>query len=612
MTGKIKTTFYYWLIWVAVFQMARLAFTLYNIEETLKQNFSELSLSFFYGLRMDFSMASYILIPFCLFQIIGLYFKPFSKKELYLYYSAFVLIPVLMIVFCDLPAYKAWGYRLDATPLKYLKSPKEAWASVSNLPVIWFLVFFTAAYLLLVKAFKIFLNKNACLLEDCNKRFIQSSMLLLFAIIQIVPARGGLQLAPLNQSSVYFSSSNYLNLTAINATWNFIHSIANENSDNENPYEYFQEKKAIQSVNELYNENEKSLSILDSSTKPNVILIVWESFTKKIVDQKKNGIFITPGFNGLKEEGIYFSDIYATGDRTDKGIVGVLSGYPAQPTTSIVTIPQKASKLPKLPLIFKENNYNTSFFYGGELEFANMKAYLYGCGFDDYVSKNDFDKKDQNSKWGAHDHVVKDKLLQDLRKKKSPFFTTWLTLSSHEPFETPVKTVIEGRDDESLFLNSHHYTDSTIYSFIEQCKKESFWKNTVIIIVGDHGHRLPRTDKKIEDFKTPMLWLGGALKQQALKINNTGSQIDIASTLLNQLHFENKDFNWSKNLLSDEPKPWAYFAFNNGFGFVENNQHLIFDNVGKTIIEKSEKFSDSLIEKGKSIEQLSFGDYLSK
>src|SRR5205085_2909578 len=110
---------------------------------------------------------------------------------------------------------------------------------------------------------------------------------------------------------------------------------------------------------------------------------------------------------------------------------------------------------------------------------------------------------DQNSKWGAHDNVVKDKIIADLSKKQQPFFITWLTLTSHEPFETPVKTVIEGKDDESLFLNSLHFTDSTIYEFVQQCKSEPSWNNTIIIITADHGHRLPVTGKQVDDFKIP-------------------------------------------------------------------------------------------------------------
>ena len=155
--------------------------------------------------------------------------------------------------------------------------------------------------------------------------------------------------------------------------------------------------------------------------------------------------------------------------------------------------------------MFFQHGYHTSFYYGGELEFANMKSYLMGSGFKHFVSKGNFDSKDQNSKWGAHDGVVMQKIQNYLNNQKSPFFTTWLTLSSHEPYETPVEPIIKGSDNESLFLNSLHYSDTVVSEFIEHCKKQPFWKNTLIIIVADHGHRLPASKNKINDFKIPFI-----------------------------------------------------------------------------------------------------------
>ncbi len=260
----------------------------------------------------------------------------------------------------------------------------------------------------------------------------------------------------------------------------------------------------------------------------------------------------------------------------------------------------------------KNNGYQTSFYYGGELEFANMKAYLLGCGFDQYTSIDNFEQKDLNSKWGAHDGVVEAKVLKDVQSMRQPFFATWLTLSSHEPFETPVKKAIEGADDESLFLNAHHYTDQVIFDFIAQCKKQPFWKNTLVMIVADHGHPLPRTTQKINDFKIPLLLLGGALTQKGITMQPTCSQTDIAATLLSQLNLPHNAFEWSKNILSKRPNQWAYFSFNNGFGFVEPQQYFVFDNVGKRPIELKGPVTNAALTKGKALQQLSFEDYLSK
>ena len=614
MFAKIKIALGYWLIWILIFQIARLSFSLYNFNDSILAGWQNISKSFLYGLRMDASMAAYVTIPFCLFLLLGIFSERITKSKLLLIYTGIILVPILMIIFCDLPAYNAWGYRLDATPLKYLKSPGEAWASVSNLPLIWFLILWIISFMIFIKFFKLYFIKNEDGFNYSKQKCIQFLLMLLFITAQIIPVRGGFQLAPINQSTVYFSTNNFSNLTAINVTWNFIHSLSHNLNDTENPFQYIDNQAATRLTDSILKDEGHTIKIIDleKTPKPNVIVIVWESLTKKAIDLSKNGTVVTPGMNQLKKEGVYFSDIYASGDRTDKGIVAVLSGYPAQPTTSIIKVPQKADKLPKLPKIFAEKNYNSSFYYGGELEFANMKSYLMGSGFNSFTSKDDFEKKDQNSKWGAHDGVVKNKVLADINKMNSPFFTTWLTLSSHEPYETPISTVIKGNDDESMFLNSIHYSDSIVYEFVQQCKKQPFWKNSIIIIVADHGHRLPRSNKKIEDFKIPVLWLGGALTKTGMDINNTGSQIDIAATLLAQLNMPYESFKWSKNLLSDQSNKWAYFSFNNGFGYVQPNNYFIFDNVGKSIMEENGNLLPADLNTGKAIEQKTFADYLSK
>jgi phosphoglycerol transferase MdoB-like AlkP superfamily enzyme len=614
MRPRILFIIKYWLCWILLFEVARLFFYLCNTGLAKSITFSELLKSLWYGSSMDISMAAYITLPVGLFILAGIFLSFFQKPLVYRIYTGIVLFFVLLLIGVDINVFKAWGYRIDASPLKYLSNPKEAWASVSNLPVAWILLGFLVAFLSLLFLSEKFIKTELRKMKIARPRWLQALIILLLLGAFIIPIRGGFQLAPLNQSTVYFSANNFVNQASINAPWNFMHSLSHNTESKKNPFLYLEPKEAQAIRDSLFVSGLQTDTILKMTPgiKPNVILIVWESFTEKATHIKQGGIEITPGFNELKKEGIYFSNIYGSGDRTDKGIVAVLSGYPAQPTTSIVKTPVKASKLPMLSKELAANGYNTSFYYGGELEFANMKAYLLGGNFKKYTSKNDFDEKDQNSKWGAHDGVVMNKVIDGLNKETAPFFSTWLTLSSHEPFETPLAPVIKGNDDVSLFLNSLHYTDQVVYDFIKQAQKQSWWANTLVLITADHGHRLPYTGKKIDDFKIPVLFLGGALRQTGITKANTASQVDIASTILTQLGLPSKDFTWSRNMLAKQAPQWAYFCFNNGYGFVQPDNYFIFDNVGKKAIESSGVLSQADTAKGKAIQQLSFGDYLSK
>jgi phosphoglycerol transferase MdoB-like AlkP superfamily enzyme len=519
---------------------------------------------------------------------------------------------ISLLIVIDLQVFNTWGYRIDATPLYYLKSPKEAWASVSSSPIFQLILSFIL--LLIVASYIVYrvITKNINSWVYTPNRYMVPLVLVITAAL-IIPIRGGFQLAPMNQSTVYFSNNNFANIAAVNATWNFFGSLVNGNYEKVNPFTYLPKEELTNNIKELYSRSGNTDFVIKKEIqKPNVLLIVWESFTQKVIAKTINGVEVTPNFNRLKKEGIYFSNCFASGDRTDKGLPAILSGYPAQPINSIIIEPNKSAKLPVLSKNFEENGYSTSFYYGGEAEFANIKSYLYGANFQRIITKNDFESKDWNSKWGAHDHVVFNKLLNELSSKPQPFFSTMLTLSSHEPFEIPRESKISGDDETSKFFDSMNYADESLGEFIESAKKQPWWQNTIVIIVADHGHRLPETNQKTDDFRIPMLWLGGALNKTGVEIGNYTSQIDIASTLLHQLGINSYAYNWSKNIFDQKTKQWAFYCFNNGFGFTQPQKDLIFDNVGKKIIQQNGIITPKDIEYGKSLMQRMYQDYLDK
>ncbi len=448
--------------------------------------------------------------------------------------------------------------------------------------------------------------------------------MVLATTLLIIPIRGGLQLAPMNVSAVFFSPVAFANHAAINPQWNFLFSVLEKTDDQTNPFVYLPEPIAQQAVQSLYEPGiqtslvnqvgfgQSNAPIL-SQNRPNILLIVWESLTAKVVTKLGGRPDITPNFDKLCNEGVLFTNYYASGDRSEKGLIALLSGFPAQPLTSIMTIPQKSAKLPTLTGTLRQAGYQTSFYYGGETEFANIRSYLFHSQYDRIVSKPDFPAETWNSKWGAHDHIVYGRLLQDLSRQRQPFFTTLFTLSSHEPFEVPMLPVaVPGTNEEDLFLNAHFYADKSLGEFIAQAKQQSWWANTLVIIVADHGHRLPTIGpNKTEEFHIPMLWLGGALKQSGI-IDEVASQTDLPATLLHQLHLNASPFRWSCNLFDPTRQPFAYFAFHNGFGFVRPGRALVYDNDARRLVEQHGLVSDTDIKTGQAFEEVSFGDYLLK
>jgi phosphoglycerol transferase MdoB-like AlkP superfamily enzyme len=270
-------------------------------------------------------------------------------------------------------------------------------------------------------------------------------------------------------------------------------------------------------------------------------------------------------------------------------LLAVLSGFPAQPVASIITQPEKFEKLPSLAKTFNAKGYNSSFYYGGESEFANIKAYMVSAGFQKILDKNDFSKTEMNSKWGAHDHVMFDKVIKELEGQKKPFFANILTLSSHEPFEIPIPSKYKGIEERNKFKSSVYYTDKSLGGFMEKAKSQPWYQHTLFVLVADHGHRLPKEYPELYNpgkYRIPLLFYGAALKKEfrGKRIHTIGGQTDIAATLLGQLGIKNNEFSWSKNLLHPKVKEFAFYDFNDGFGWVTPQGPLVFDNVSHQLI----------------------------
>ncbi|HEY8935953.1 MAG TPA: sulfatase-like hydrolase/transferase, partial [Cyclobacteriaceae bacterium] len=335
-----------------------------------------------------------------------------------------------------------------------------------------------------------------------------------------------------------------------------------------------------------------------------------ESFTAGVIEPLGGLKGIAPNLSNLTREGVLFTNFYGNGDRTDKGIVSVLSGYPAQPQTSIIKIPSKAQSLPYLSKKLNQLGYHSSFIYGGDVDFANFRSYLTNCQFEHITSVDDFPEELYTSKWGVHDHYVFNRALVECDTSKGPFFKVMLSLSSHEPFDVPMTPYIKGTDEESLFLNACHYTDKSIGDFITSAKQKLWWKNTIVIFIADHGHRYPG-NKKLESkerFQIPMLWIGGTLAKQDTTVNTYANQTDIANTLLAQLDKPSDEFLFSKNILDKAVQSFAVYFFNDGYGFVTPHQYIIYDNTGKQFL-KSDSASQHDLDVSKAYQQVLYEDY---
>ncbi len=590
MIQRIKFLLRTALFWMLFFSISRFLFLIYQWDIATNYEGKELLTAFLSGLRHDASLTGYILmltglIISATFFLHGKKLKPFFMTLFSLIGFVFLLISVP-----NLELYRNWGYHIDATVLSYLKTPKEAMASttlgVYLLQAIIFVIIFGATFFGLKRFVVSALNPVKPI------KIIWLPVLLFITAIWFLPMRGSLGTSTMNVGFVYFSKYPFVNHLAVNPIWNFAYSLKKIDK-NKVTFQYMDDEKAnnvIKTIKKQYSPNR--LEVLEAK-QPNVLILILESFTSKATGLIPDGGNATPNLDSLAKNGLYFSNFYGIGDRSKIGIVGILSGYPSLPKRSVISYASKVEKLPSLCRKFSERAYSSTFYYGGDIRFANMNLYVKAMGFDKIVSEENFSSNLKDAKWGIPDEYVFDYLFEDIKNSKQPFFKTFFTLSSHEPFDVPIKH-FKGDSEDERFLNSVYYTDKCLGKFINRLKKTDKWENTLIIMVADHGTRYLRQSQPTDfiKYQIPMVWSGGVLQQKGLIIDKIACQTDIANTLLNQLGWGSDAFIMGKDLLQNNQAGYAYFDYNNGFGYIDEHQRSVYDLTAKQYAHREGKAFD--------------------
>ncbi|WP_316822691.1 LTA synthase family protein [Pedobacter gandavensis] len=564
---------------------------------------SETMATFYHALLLDLSMTAYLAVIPVLGYIFWLFsgWKSVNIKWISIY-NLVLLILFSIISVVNFNIYREWGTKVNAKAFGFaFSSPGEALASGASSPIALSLGLLA---LLIIGGY--FLQKrliaNALTFEKSPiwLRVLTSVLLIVFSFMFI---RGGFKGSPITQSMAYFSEEQTLNHAAVNTEWNLIRSILSEKMTRKNPYEYMDAKKADLLIQDLYTTEKDSTTSILTTSRPNIVMVIIESFTADLTQTLGNETGITPHFDSLMNQGVLFSNLYASGSRTDKGIIASLAGFPTLAAGSIVRYPEKMQKLPAISQSLARNGYHTSFYYGGESEFDNYKAFILSHDYKKLIDKNNFKGNAAKSFWGQYDEAVFQKQLQELNTEQQPFYSTLLTLTNHEPYTLPGKSKFGTGDNVAKFKSTAYYTDSCINAYLNEAKKQPWYNHTLFVFVADHGHPLPKQTHDISTpgrYHIPLLFFGEVIKKEfrGKKFSNVGSQVDIAATLLAQLNIPAKEFNWSKNLLNPYTKPFAYFSWDNGMGFIDNEQCVTFDNVGKmTLFNSNEKDKEGTIKR---------------
>ena len=589
---------------VLVFCIAKIVFMI-TCHEGHDFTFGDVMEVLRHGLSLDLSTALYFLIlPFLVMLVSIWWNKGKVLRRLLFTYYIIISIAFALAFVADCSLYPFWGFKLDASCLQYLTTPKEAAASVS----IWYLLlrlvifiiiagFISIGYLMGLKNYEETNQKNTRRPTTLHKTS-ETIFYLVCIPLMVIGIRGGLNESTTNIGQVYYSQNQFLNHSAVNPIFSFLSSFE-KTANNIEDYDFFSDSECAHLTKDLYPTTSIDSDTLLSTQRPNIVIVLMESAGDIFSD-------VMPNLQQLKKEGIDFTNCYGNTWRTDRGTLCTYSGYPSFPTSSVMKMPKKTKHLPSIASALRQEGYHTYYLYGGDINFTNMRSYLISTGWEQLTWLDDYTMEEQHSaNWGVRDDITFNTLYQQIvaMPQEERFLIGFSTLSSHEPWDVPIKKY------DKKEPNAFYYLDQCIGDFINKLKKTPQWENLLVVFLPDHSIDFGEyTETHPLRNKIPLVWVGGAVKAHQ-EINQFCNQTDLAATLLAQLHLSHKAFRWSRDVLSSSYQyPFAVHNYNNGFSLTDSTGFIVYDLGASQLIKVESSHSQRLERIGKAILQTTTAD----
>jgi phosphoglycerol transferase MdoB-like AlkP superfamily enzyme len=566
----LKELLKHYLILITIFFTGRLGlFVLYFDRFKDSDNFW---MTFLYGLRMDTIATSILLvIPLLVMSFTPNMVKGFADKFLRYYFLSVILIAIY-IESATFPFFAEYDVRPNYKFVEYLEYPKEVFSMIiADYPfelIFTFLLMVIAGYLY-IKEFK------PTFLKVFNLPYLKRVALFLpFGLLIFLGIRSSFGHRPANITDAMFSKNRVIN----EITKNSLHSIG---------YAVYANKKYSTDVKKLYGEMQmqealkrvkKRLNInSNSSTSPlsrvekthfktknpkNLVIFLQESLGYQFYKDKN----ITPNLNRLSHEGIFFTNLYSNGTRSIRGIAGMVSGNFSIPGKGVLKRNLSQEGFFTISSLLKPLGYKTSFFYGGESRFDNMKGWFLGNGFDLIFDQEKFKNPKFVGTWGVCDEEVEAKAneyYKNLYKNGTKFASIIFSTTNHTPFDFPDNKIelLKNVKKKSV-QNAVKYADFAIGDFIKRAKKEPYYKDTIFVIVADHNIRVYGDDVvPVNMFQIPALILADKLEPKFY--DKLSTQPDLLATAIDLMGIDATYPIMGHSIFSDKKQELSLMQFNN-------------------------------------------------
>lgn len=428
------------------------------------------------------------------------------------------------------------------------------------------------------------INGNSGNLQKKDYKYYIPLVLIVWGLC-FIGMRGRLGRYPLRVSGAYFCSNSFFNQLGVNPAFYLLKSsssfmkkkdkLTGIISDKE-AIAYVQGALAMETIKDVDYPISRDVVAEGEVKESNVVIILLESMASEYLKREYDGQTLTPYIHSLIDKSYYFENFYSAGIHTNNGIASTLYGFP--PIFERTMMPVAADYYTGLPVTLKDAGYQTFFFLTHDPQYDNMYSSLSENGFDNIYSQYDYPSSKVVNNFGVQDDYLLEfglDKLNDASKSGKPFFATFMTVSNHPPYVIPERFRVNGKSDEECILS---FTDNSLKDFMEAASKEDWYKNTIFVLLGDHGrvqgkqlYEMPLTYNHI-----PLIIYSPEFEDMPKRLNQFGGQIDVFPTVMGLLNrpYENNSLGID---LFKEKRPYAYFVSDNTLGCIDDKYFYIYN-----------------------------------
>lgn len=513
-----------------------------------------------------------------------LFLPQYRKKIRMVLFSITIFIFVLIIVQNSISEFFFWnefGVRYNFIAVDYLVYTNTVIGNImESYPVI---PLFTGVGLCSLFATFVIVQRSKTFLDTLPAFNIKIKGLALYSCLLLISLKGVSVLAKTENSSNVFT-----NELQANGLYKFYLAFMSSELDYETFYKTLPNKEAFAILkNNIPGINgNSSLQIIKKDSteiRKNVVLITIESLSADFMKAYGNDNNITPFLDSLATKSLQFTNLYAVGNRTVRGLEAVTMCLPPSAAESVVKRKDNKNKF-TTGNVFKQKGYQVKYLYGGDAFFDNMEDFFGGNGYD-IVDKKTFKPEEItfSNIWGVCDEDMYQKAIKVMNeesKTNKPFFNHIMSVSNHRPFTYP-----EGKIDISGKAKSRNggvkYTDYALKQFFKMAEKQSWFQNTVFVIISDHcASSSGKTELPMDKYRIPaMIYAPGFVEPK--EFNTLMSQIDVMPTLFGMLNFNYESKFYGQDVFQSTYSPRAFVATYQDLGFIKNDILTIISPVKK-------------------------------